>query len=63
MDSLASFRHADGPAATGSSTHDHLRRWNDLQNTPRDIQLLTDHLINEYRHASRSKAKGSRRRG
>jgi len=25
------------------------RRWNDLQNTPRDIQLLTDHLLYEYR--------------
>jgi len=25
------------------------RRWNDLQNTPRDIQLLTDHLLFEYR--------------
>jgi DGQHR domain-containing protein len=25
------------------------RRWNDLQNTPRDIQLLTDFLLTEYR--------------
>lgn len=25
------------------------RRWNDLQNTPRDIQLLADHLLVEYR--------------
>ena len=25
------------------------RRWNDLQNTPRDIQLLSDHLLIEYR--------------
>ncbi len=28
---------------------DHVRRWNDLQNTPGDIKLLTDHLLNEYR--------------
>jgi DGQHR domain-containing protein len=25
------------------------RRWNDLQNTPRDIQLLADFLLTEYR--------------
>jgi DGQHR domain-containing protein len=25
------------------------RRWNDLQNTPRDIQLLVDHLLGQYR--------------
>jgi DGQHR domain-containing protein len=25
------------------------RKWNDLQNTPRDIQLLTDHLLEQYR--------------
>lgn len=25
------------------------RRWNDLQNTPRDIELLTDHLLHAYR--------------
>jgi hypothetical protein len=31
---------------------DHLRRWNHLQNTPKDIQLLTDHLLSEYRRAS-----------
>lgn len=28
---------------------DHQRRWNDLQNTPRDIQLLTNHLLVEYK--------------
>jgi DGQHR domain-containing protein len=28
---------------------DHLRRWNDLQNTPRDIQLLADHLLSLHR--------------
>jgi DGQHR domain-containing protein len=28
---------------------DHQRSWNDLQNTPRDIQLLTNHLLFEYR--------------
>jgi hypothetical protein len=24
------------------------RKWNDLQNTPRDVQLLTDFLLSEY---------------
>jgi DGQHR domain-containing protein len=28
---------------------DHHRKWNDLQNTPRDIQLLTNYLLGEYR--------------
>lgn len=27
----------------------HQRRWNDLQNTPRDIQLLTNYLLFEYK--------------
>lgn len=35
---------------------DHLRRWNDLQNTPRDIQLLTDFLLSEYRHTRRQQS-------
>lgn len=26
-----------------------LRRWNELQNTPKDIQLLSGHLLREYR--------------
>jgi DGQHR domain-containing protein len=26
-----------------------LRRWNELQNTPKDIQLLTGHLLREYK--------------
>jgi hypothetical protein len=25
------------------------RRWNDIQNTSKDIELLVDHLLNEYR--------------
>ncbi|HEX6509211.1 MAG TPA: DGQHR domain-containing protein DpdB [Chloroflexota bacterium] len=25
------------------------RRWNDLQNTPKDVQLLADYLLSEYR--------------
>ncbi|HJQ12914.1 MAG TPA: DGQHR domain-containing protein DpdB [Gemmatimonadaceae bacterium] len=25
------------------------RRWNDIQNTPKDIELLVDHMLNEYR--------------
>lgn len=28
---------------------EHHRKWNDLQNTPRDIQLLTNYLLDEYR--------------
>lgn len=28
---------------------ENLRRWNDIQNTPRDTQLLTSHLLFEYR--------------
>lgn len=28
---------------------DHQRRWNELQNTPRDIQLLTNFLLFEYK--------------
>jgi DGQHR domain-containing protein len=28
---------------------DSLRRWNELQNTPKDIQLLSGHLLREYR--------------
>jgi len=41
---------------------DHLRRWNDLQNTPRDIQLLTDLLLGEYRRAiRRSRGTGNAR--
>lgn len=27
----------------------HLRKWNELQNTPKDIQLLTNHLLFEYK--------------
>jgi DGQHR domain-containing protein len=28
---------------------DSLRRWNELQNTPKDINLLANHLLNQYR--------------
>ncbi len=28
---------------------EHHRKWNDLQNTPRDIQLLTNYLLSQYR--------------
>ena len=27
------------------------RRWNDLQNTPRDVQVIADHLLSAYRRA------------
>lgn len=30
------------------------RRWNELQNTPRDVQLLTSHLLGLYRMVSRT---------
>ena len=30
-----------------------LRRWNELQNTSKDIQLLTGHLLREYKRLSR----------
>jgi hypothetical protein len=33
--------------------NDLMRRWNDLQNTPRDIQLLTDYLLREFRRRSK----------
>jgi DGQHR domain-containing protein len=35
------------------------RKWNDLQNTPRDIQLLTDFLLRSYRFGT--PRKGSKR--
>jgi DGQHR domain-containing protein len=38
---------------------DDVRRWNELQNTPSDIRLLTDHLIRLYRRRVRA---GTRRR-
>ncbi|MEA3077129.1 MAG: hypothetical protein QOF60_2037 [Actinomycetota bacterium] len=31
---------------------DSLRRWNELQNTSKDIQLLTSHLLREYKRVS-----------
>jgi len=36
---------------------DELRRWNDFQNTPRDISVLTDLLLDEYRRATRKPAR------
>lgn len=38
---------------------DSLRRWNELQNTHKDIKLLTSHLLREYQRLS----KAARRRG
>jgi hypothetical protein len=29
------------------------RNWNDLQNTPRDVQVIADHLLTTYRRAVR----------
>jgi hypothetical protein len=42
---------------------DQLRRWNDLQNTPRDIQLLTDFLLSEYGRACHRPAPSPARSG
>ncbi|MBW4719404.1 DGQHR domain-containing protein DpdB [Saccharothrix obliqua] len=36
------------------------RKWNDLQNTSKDIQLLTNHLLGEYRARARGKKRGPR---
>jgi DGQHR domain-containing protein len=38
-----------------------LRRWNELQNTPKDIQLLTGHLLREYKRLA-ARRPGSERR-
>jgi DGQHR domain-containing protein len=35
-------------------SHDDRRRWNELQNTPRDIKLLSDHLVRRYRQEVRA---------
>jgi len=40
---------------------DHQRRWNDLQNTPRDIQVLTNFLLFEYRARTWGPAESARR--
>ena len=29
------------------------RKWNDVQNTPRDVQMIADHLLSVYRRALR----------
>lgn len=34
-------------------------RWNDLQNTPRDVQLLADYLLTEYRQRVLTKSRGA----
>lgn len=40
---------------------DSIRRWNELQNTPKDIQLLTGHLLREHRRLA-GNSTGHRRR-
>jgi DGQHR domain-containing protein len=35
------------------------RRWNDLQNTPRDVQVVADHLLSAYRRARRELDSGA----
>jgi DGQHR domain-containing protein len=42
--------------------YDHRRKWNDLQNTPRDIQLLTNYLLGEYRARTLGRPVRKRRR-
>lgn len=39
--------------------HDDLRRWNELQNTPRDIKALSDHLVRLYRSRARAQARAA----
>jgi DGQHR domain-containing protein len=36
------------------------RRWNDLQNTPRDIQILTNYLLFEYRRRAQARPRARR---
>ena len=36
-----------------------VRRWNELQNTQKDIQLLTSFLLSQYRLRVRTEARGS----
>lgn len=38
-----------------------LRRWNELQNTPKDIQLLTGHLLREYKRLGTRAPRSERR--
>lgn len=38
-----------------------VRRWNDLQNTPRDIKTLSDHLVRVYRETRRGQARRRKR--
>ena len=37
---------------------DDVRRWNELQNTPRDIKALSDYLVRLYRRKARNEAPG-----
>lgn len=40
---------------------DSLRRWNELQNTPKDIQLLTNYLLSQYHLLARGRPPDARR--
>lgn len=40
---------------------DSLRRWNELQNTPKDIQLLSGHLLREHRRLAAARRQQERR--
>jgi DGQHR domain-containing protein len=38
------------------------RRWNDVQNTPRDVQVIADHLLSAYRRALKRRERGTQTR-
>ena len=40
---------AAGRTATGSSGRGRMRKWNEIQNTPKDIQLLANYLLVQYK--------------
>lgn len=35
------------------------RKWNDVQNTPRDVQMIADHLLSAYRRALKRREKAA----
>ena len=38
------------------------RKWNDVQNTPRDVQMIADHLLSAYRRALKRRENGAQTR-
>lgn len=39
------------------------RKWNDVQNTPRDVQTIADHLLSTYRRASKRRDRAQTKKG